>query len=128
MYSIGDLAKIAGIPASTLRYYEKEGLFPPISRDSGGRRTYTKTDRDWLDWIVALKQTGMAIEEIKEYVRLMRIGEGTERQRRNILQRHKTKIEFEITQYQVYLEKIIRKIAYYDAVVLSKGTDAFDLK
>ncbi|MGL4944676.1 MAG: MerR family DNA-binding transcriptional regulator, partial [Fusobacteriaceae bacterium] len=35
-YSIGEVGKITGIPTSTLRFYEKEGLLPQVQRDKNG--------------------------------------------------------------------------------------------
>ena len=36
VYTIGEMAKMLGVPASTLRYYDKEGLLPFVARSSGG--------------------------------------------------------------------------------------------
>lgn len=38
LYSIGEISKMFDIPVSTLRYYDKEGLFPDIQRQSGIRK------------------------------------------------------------------------------------------
>ena len=38
MYTIGEVSKMFNIPISTLRYYDKEGLFPNIKRKSGIRQ------------------------------------------------------------------------------------------
>ena len=38
MYTIGQVSQMCGIPVSTLRYYDKEGLFPHMERVSGIRR------------------------------------------------------------------------------------------
>ena len=38
MYSIGQVSEMFGLPVSTLRYYDKEGLFPQMERTSGMRR------------------------------------------------------------------------------------------
>ena len=38
MYTIGQVSKLFGLPVSTLRYYDKEGLFDNIHRESGIRK------------------------------------------------------------------------------------------
>lgn len=44
LYTAGEAAKILGIPASTLRYYDKEGLLPELERSSGGMRMFRDSD------------------------------------------------------------------------------------
>ena len=45
------MAQKLGVPASTLRYYDKEGLLPFVERSSGGIRMFRKTDFEWLQVI-----------------------------------------------------------------------------
>lgn len=44
MHTVGEMAKILGVPASTLRYYDKEGLLPFVERTSGGIRMFKEQD------------------------------------------------------------------------------------
>ena len=48
VYTIGEMAKMLGVPASTLRYYDKEGLLPFVARSSGGIRQFRESDIEWL--------------------------------------------------------------------------------
>ncbi|ULO10466.1 MerR family transcriptional regulator [Paenibacillus sp. 19GGS1-52] len=121
MYSIKQVQLISGLPASTLRYYEKEGILPEISRDGGGRRSYTEEQMDWLRFVMAMKDTGMTIEEIKTYLELALKGEDTIQERRDFLVLHKEKVEDQMAQTQNNMEKIIQKIAFYDLVVMGKS-------
>lgn len=121
MYSIREVQLKSGLPASTLRYYEKEGILPEVGRDEGGRRVYTEKQIDWLRFVVAMKDTGMTIEEIKVYLELNVKGEETIQERRELLVAHKKKVEEHMAQTQNNLEKIIQKIAFYDHVVMGKG-------
>ena len=43
IYTVGEMAQTLGVPASTLRYYDKEGLLPFVERSSGGIRTVSYT-------------------------------------------------------------------------------------
>ena len=74
MYSIQDVSKKTGLSAHTLRYYEKEGLIPGVERSQGGFRQYTDEDLERLGLICCLKNTGMSIQEIAQFVQLTRKG------------------------------------------------------
>lgn len=67
MYTIGQVSKMFGLPISTLRYYDKEGLFPCIARVSGIRR-FGDTDLEALRVIECLKQSGLEIKDIKRFM------------------------------------------------------------
>lgn len=75
-YTAGELAKLLSITKDTLRYYEKEGLFPPIERDAAGRRVYSEADREWIFLIRCLRDTDMPMGKIKQYVGLLKQGGG----------------------------------------------------
>ncbi|MDN5749574.1 MAG: MerR family transcriptional regulator [Pseudonocardia sp.] len=64
-YRISQLAERAGIPATTLRYYEKEGLVP-AARTPGGYRIYTDTDAERVRFIAAAKHLGLPLDQIRE--------------------------------------------------------------
>ena len=51
VYTVGEMAKLLDIPASTLRYYDKEGLLPFVERSSGGIRLFRESDFEWLQVI-----------------------------------------------------------------------------
>jgi DNA-binding transcriptional MerR regulator len=67
MYAINEVARLTGITANTLRYYEKIGLLPPPRRQNGVRR-YDEQDLQFIRFIHGLKQTGMKLEHIKAFV------------------------------------------------------------
>ena len=61
VYTVGEMAKLLDIPASTLRYYDKEGLLPFVERSSGGIRMFRESDFEWLQVIGCMKKAGMSI-------------------------------------------------------------------
>jgi len=69
LYSISKAAEKSGISAYTLRYYENIGLLPPPKRKNGGRRFYTETDIQFMTFLKSLKETGMSLEDINEFVK-----------------------------------------------------------
>jgi DNA-binding transcriptional MerR regulator len=69
MYSIGQVAEMFGLPVSTLRYYDKQGLFPGMERSSGVRR-FSEAELEKLRVIQCLKETGMEIRTLYDNTRL----------------------------------------------------------
>lgn len=68
VYTVGEMAKLLDIPASTLRYYDKEGLLPFVERSSGGIRMFRESDFEWLQVIGCMKKAGMSIRDIRQYI------------------------------------------------------------
>ncbi len=69
LYSISKAAEMSGISPYTLRYYEKIGLLPPPKRQNGGRRFYTESDIRFLMFLKSLKETGMSLEDVNEFIK-----------------------------------------------------------
>ena len=67
MYTIGQVSQMCGIPVSTLRYYDKEGLFPHMERVSGIRR-FSDRELETLRIIDCLKKSGLEIREIRKFM------------------------------------------------------------
>jgi DNA-binding transcriptional MerR regulator len=70
MYSIGQISKLTGITAFTLRYYEKIGLLPKphlLDGKQNGVRRYDDQDLRFIRFIHGLKQTGMKLEDIAAF-------------------------------------------------------------
>lgn len=62
---IGELAARTGMPASTIRYYEKEGLLPKAQRGANGYRVYQASTLERLDLIQLGQKLGFSLEAIK---------------------------------------------------------------
>ncbi|MBS4172794.1 MerR family transcriptional regulator [Bacillus sp. FJAT-49736] len=69
MYSISEAAERTGISSYTIRYYEKIGLLPPANRHTAGRRFYSDLEIQFMVFLKSLKETGMTLEEMKEFVK-----------------------------------------------------------
>ncbi|WP_285766951.1 MerR family transcriptional regulator [Peribacillus sp. SI8-4] len=124
MYTINEVVKITGVPASTLRYYEQEGILPKVNRNTSGRREFDDNLLEWIEFVKALKDTGMTIEDIKAYTNLVLQGDDTVDARRVFLSEHKHKVEKSLALTQHHLEKVIRKIAIYDVLMHKKKSSA----
>lgn len=67
MYTIGQVSEMFGLPASTLRYYDKQGLFPALERTSGIRQ-FGDTELEALRVIECFKKAGMEIKDIRLFM------------------------------------------------------------
>lgn len=118
-FTINKISEIVGISAYTLRYYEKEGLIRDILRDKNGVRKYTEDDIHWIEMIKCLKNTGMNISDIKSIVDLEFKEDKDKKKsmeaRKSILLKHKKILEEERLKIDSYLEKIDKKIEFYDS-------------
>jgi DNA-binding transcriptional MerR regulator len=113
-YSMKYVVEHLNVTANTLRYYEKEGLLKNISRDSRGRRIYNDENIEMLDFIRALRLTGMPISEIRKYFKLYELGDDTISQRKEMMLQHKLKIQNKINEDLKHLEAISYKAAMYE--------------
>lgn len=112
-YSIAQAAKKMNLTTYTLRYYDREGLLSNIKRDESGKRIFTKDDMEMLALICCLKNTGMPIKEIKQFIDWQNEGNNTLHDRNNMLGKHKVDILNQIENLKKYLRLIDRKLEYY---------------
>lgn len=114
-YSIGAFAKRMGVSADTLRYYEKEQLIRPERQQ--GRRVYTETDVNWVEFIMRLKETGMPIKRIAAYAKLRYRGKATVPERLAILRDHRRYVLAEKHKIEQNLARLDAKIKLYKAML-----------
>ena len=113
MYTIQEVSKKTGLSAHTLRYYEKEGLITGVERTPGGFRQYTDEDLEELGLICCLKNTGMSLQEIAQFVELTHQGEYTLKQRVELLREHRENMVKRMEEMQRYLDKVTWKVNFF---------------
>lgn len=119
MYSIGEISKMFQLPISTLRYYDKEGLFPHLKRVNGVRQ-FSESEIETLRVIDCLKRSGLEIKEIKEYMSLCSLGNTTLKQRKEIFEKQKEEVLQEMEKLQKVLSMLNYKCWYYDQAIEKK--------
>lgn len=122
MYTIGQVSKKFGLPISTLRYYDKEGLFPNMQRISGIRK-FDEKEIEALRIIECLKKSGMEIKDIKLFMELCVQGSETYLQRKELFLKQKEILEAEIKRMNQALDMIIFKCWYYDQAIKDGNED-----
>ena len=121
-YTISEAAEKIGIPPSTIRYYDKEGLLPNIKRKNG-IRIFEDIDLRLMGLLTCLKNTGMPIKRIRDYVELTSKGDDTLRERYDIIKAQRQFVLDQIEQLQYYLEELDFKDWYYNKA-LAAGTES----
>ncbi len=116
MFTIGQIAEQFGIPISTLRYYDKEGLFPDMQRQSGIRQ-FSDKEVEALHVIECLKASGMEIREIKQFMQWCTEGSKTYPQRKALFEARKEAVEKEIRSLEKTLSLLQFKCWYYETAI-----------
>lgn len=112
-YSVKEISEKTNLKPHVLRYYEKEGLLPHVGRTAGGIRHYTDEDLEWIGLICCLKNTGMSIRQIRDFVNLSLQGPQTLPQRCELLKGHREDVTAKIREMQRHLKIVTHKIAYF---------------
>lgn len=106
-------AEQVDLSIDTLRYYEKVGLMPPVSRLPNGHRRYGKADIEWLELVKCLRDTGMPIRHIQRYAELSLAGDETVPERVELLQQHRGEVVTQLAELHRNLEHLDGKLRYY---------------
>ena len=113
MYTIGQVSEIFDLPISTLRYYDKQGLFPGMERASGIRK-FSDTEMEALRVIECLKKSGLEIKDIKRFMDWCVEGASTYPQRKELFEQQKKTVEAEIAHMNRVLDMLKFKCWYYE--------------
>ena len=122
MYSIGQVAEMFGLPISTLRYYDKQGLFPNMERVSGIRK-FGDTEIEALRVIECLKKTGMEIKDIRQFFEWVEEGPSTYPNRKAMFEARKKAVEEEMKQLEKTLDMLKFKCWYYEKAMEDGNED-----
>lgn len=120
-YSISEIAKMLNVSTYTIRYYDKEGLFPLVKRVNG-IRVFEDKDFPWLRMLNCLKNLNMPIKKIKEYVDLALKGDETLKERYQLILEQEENIQKQIKELKYYKKQIDFKKAYYEKAI-EAGTE-----
>lgn len=122
MYTIGQVSELFDIPISTLRYYDKEGLFPDMQRVAGIRK-FSEKELEALRIIECLKKSGLEIKDIKRFIQWCTQGSETYPQRRELFLQQKKYVEEEIQRLNQVLDLLTFKCWYYEQAIQDGNED-----
>ncbi|MEG0077496.1 MerR family transcriptional regulator [Anaerorhabdus sp.] len=120
MYSMKEVCKKTDMTYETLKYYCNEGLIPNVKRDDNNYRVFDDRDIAWIDSLSCLKQCGMSISEMKEYIQLCLKGESSIPERKIILDKKKELLERKLKEVNDSIQYINTKQQFYDDVLDGK--------
>lgn len=123
VYTVGEMSKLLGIPSSTLRYYDKEGLLPFVERSPSGIRMFKEKDYEWLKIIECLKKAGMSIKGIKKYIELSLQGDETISERLQMFRDQREALLAQMNALQQTLDVLDYKCWYYETAQQAGSTD-----
>jgi DNA-binding transcriptional MerR regulator len=112
-YTISEVAAFTGLRAHTLRWYEQIGLMPHVERSHTGQRRFGNRDLDWLSFVGRLRLTGMPVADMVRFAELVRRGEVTFHERREILEQTRHEVVARIAELQDTLTVLDSKIDFY---------------
>lgn len=122
MHTIGQVSEMFQIPISTLRYYDKEGLFPDMARSSGIRK-FSETELEALRVIECLKKSGLEIKEIRQFMEWCSEGSSTYADRKRLFEARKASMEAKMRELEKNMAMIDFKCWYYEQALADGNED-----
>ena len=117
LYTVGEMARFLNVSASTLRYYDKEGLLPFVERSNSGIRMFSDKDYEWLKIIECLKKSGLSIKEIRSYIDMTKRGDNSLEERLQLFEERKKDVERQMKELQETLDLLKYKCWYYEMAI-----------
>ena len=121
--TIAKVAEKYGLTADTLRYYERIGLLPNVTRTPGGIRDYSEEDCRWVEYIKCMRSAGISVETLIEYVKLFHQGAETIAARKKLLLEQREQIVARINELNDVLIKLNWKLDNYEERMLKFEED-----
>ncbi|MBR3145519.1 MAG: MerR family transcriptional regulator [Clostridia bacterium] len=121
-YTIGQVSEMFDLPISTLRYYDKEGLFPYLERKSGVRK-FSERELEAIRVIECLKISGLEIKDIKQFMAWCTEGSKTYKNRKALFEKRKEAVEKELKGLQKTLDMLKFKCWYYETAIKDGNED-----
>ncbi len=115
--TIKEVSEKYHIPADTLRYYERVGAIPPVTRTAGGIRDYQETDLGWVELAICMRSAGLPIEVLVEYLRLYAEGDATIPARLQLLTDQREALLAQRQQIEETIHRLDYKISRYEMAV-----------
>ena len=120
LYSMKEACKKTGLTYDALKFYCNEGLVPNVKRDKNNYRIFDDNDIGWIKSLSCLKNCGMSILEMKEYLKLCLDGKDTIPERQEILNLKLRELKNKINEIQESIDYINWKQKFYQDILDGK--------
>lgn len=130
MYTVKEVSNILNLTEHTIRYYANKGLIPTLKRNSNNVRLFDEASINWIVFVKHLKDCGMSINEVKEFVDLWSQGNSTIPTRYEIISEQKEKTKQELIDVKHRLDILEKKLQHYEKLMikLDKNETVKELK
>lgn len=118
--TITEVSRKYELSADTLRYYERVGLIPAVNRNKNGVRNYTEEDCRWVEFIKCMRNAGLPIEVLIEYVTLFQQGNETIDARKELLKEQRVQLAQKMEDMKKTLDRLDYKIERYEKGIVAK--------
>jgi len=115
--TIKEVSEKFGVTQDTLRYYERVGMIPPVTRTASGLRNYSENDVKWVSLAICMRSAGLPVEAMIEYVRLCQQGDETMPDRLQLLIDQRETLLKQKLRIDETLERLTVKIRIYEKAV-----------
>lgn len=115
--TIKEVSETYHITQDTLRYYERVGMIPPVTRTAGGTRSYQEADLGWLELALCMRSAGLPVEVMIKYLKLYEEGDATIPARLRLLTDQRAVLLAQKEQITKTLDRLNYKISRYEAAV-----------
>lgn len=112
--TFSEVSKKYDISQDTLRYYERVGMIPPVTRTASGLRDYSEQDCRWVELAKCMRSAGLPVEAMIEYVKLTLEGDGTVEARRILLVEQLEALEAQKANIEATIARLKVKVSIYD--------------
>jgi MerR family transcriptional regulator, aldehyde-responsive regulator len=117
---IAEVSERYGLSSDTLRYYERIGLLPIVTRTESGIRDYSELDIRRVEFVKCMRSAGLPIEVLIDYMELIEQGDDTIEARKEILVEQRALLVSRIAEMQKTLDLLNHKIEVYEKNILGK--------
>ena len=115
--TIKEVSQKYNISSDTLRYYERVGMIPPVTRTAGGIRDYSVSDLGWVELALCMRGAGLPVEAMIEYVKLCQQGDSTIEARMLLLKEQMETLLEQKAQIESTIKRLDFKISRYEEAV-----------
>lgn len=115
--TIKEVSQKYNISSDTLRYYERVGMIPPVTRTAGGIRDYGESDLGWVELALCMRGAGLPVEAMIEYVKLCQQGDSTIEARMLLLKEQMETLLEQKAQIESTIKRLDFKISRYEEAV-----------
>ena len=121
--TIAQTSKKYDLTPDTLRYYERIGLISAVPRTENGIRNYDEKTCKRIEFIKCMRNAGVEIEILLEYMKLFEEGKSTVLARRQLLEEQRTKLLIKQKNINETIDRLNYKIEIYDELIEGKRKD-----